>query len=524
MENKWIKTGFIGLLLLTMFASCYDDKSTLPTVEYPDVVSDRTGEGQYLTATYGEQFKYEPRLGRLVGRDTLWLTNQEYDEYNYTWKMTLVAGTDTAAQVISKDRILDVMMTSTPNAGYYNYGLMLQIVHKVSGVTKQLNWNVKVLGVYAAGLLVADTKDGLTTDVSLIMSRSYNNDIENYEQDVVYYDIFSKSNDDIALEGDVSSMAYLSSGSDVEMLTLLIKGKSLLQVDPVTMKVIAKDMSLFYYEPAIFNPQEIFTAQWGSYSVLINDGILQFYETRYGMKYSFAPEFAYDLSTVYIPIVTNNCEAILFDKKGSKFVCFTGYGDNHVFDMPETTGGAFDPADMQGYEPIFGDLGNNSTARCLMKKEGKYYVCEIAGKTLSGTKVYDMSECIDLDKASSYAFSEAYSEFYYSVGDKLYVAILNTDTPGSRITFNKFGDNEVVTHILMHKGDGKTTWNEKPDGAPQWRDSENNLISVATYNSLTKEGKVYSLPIQYGGDGGIAADKYIHSYGKFGRITAIATK
>lgn len=524
MKNKMIKIGLIGLSLMTVFASCYDDKSTLSSVEYPDVVADRTGEGRYLTATYGEQFEYAPKLGRMVGRDTIWLTENELNDFNYIWKMTLAAGTDTTARVISHDRVLDIPMTSVPNAGSYDYGLMLQVVHKISGVTKQLNWNVKVLGVYASGLLVAETKDEQTTDISLIMSRSYNNDIENYDKDVIYYDIYGKANDNNRLQGLVSSMAYLSSGANNEILTVLVKGKSLVQVDPVTMKEAGNDVALFYYPPATFNPQEVFTAQWGSYSVLINDGILHYYETRYGMKYSYTPEFDYDLSTVYIPLVASSCDALLFDKKGSKFVRFTGYGTNHVIELPVTTGGAFDPTNMQGIEPIYGDLGNNSTARCLMQKEGKYFIYEISKSGFVGNKIYDLSNCTDLDKAVCYAFSEAYGEFYYGVGNKLYVAILNTDVPVCRVAYDKFGPDEMVSHVLMHKGDGATTWGEKPDGTPLWRDSENNLLSVATYNDKTKEGKIYSLPIQYGGDGGIAADKYVHTYDKFGRITAIATK
>lgn len=522
MKNTIIKIGFIGLLLVAVLVSCYDDKSTLPLVEYPDVVADRSGMGSYLTATYGEQFKYEPKLGRLAGRDTLWLTEKELGDFDYIWKMTLVAGTDTMARVVSHDRILDVTMTAAPNAGYYNYGLMLQVVHKVSGVTKQLNWGMKVLGVYAAGLLVADTKDGQTADISLIMSRSYNDDIESYENDVTYHNIYSKANR--RLEGLVSSMAYLSSGSKNEMLTLLVKGKSLVQVEPVTMKEAGRDMALFYYPPAIFNPQEVFTAQWGSYSVLINGGVLHYYETEYGVTYSYSPESVYDLSTVYIPLVASSCDALLFDKKGSKFIRFTGRGENHVIELPATTGGAFDPTHLQGVEPIFGDLGNHSTACCLMRKEGKYYVYEISADDFSGSKIYDMSRCTDLDKASCYAFAETYSEFYYGVGHNLYVAILNTDTPSEHVAYNQFGADEVVTHILMHKGAGATTWGEKPDGSPLWRKSENNLLSVTTYNEKTKEGKVYTLPIQYGGDGRIAEKRYVRVYDKFGQITAIATK
>lgn len=521
MKNKAINIGFVCILLLMVVSSCYEDESTLPAVEYPDIVADRSNEGSYLTAVYGEQFLYEPKLGRLDGRDTLWLTTENYDDFNYSWKITLAAGTDTAARVISQERVLDVVMTSVPNTGSYNYALMLQVMHKLSGVTKQLNWNVKVLGAYSSGLLVADTKDGQTSDISLIMSRCYNDDIDDYSKDVTRYDIYSKANNN-KIEGNVSTLSYLSYYGNAS-ITALIKGKSLIQVDPTTMMEQGRDFDLFFYRPEVYNPQEVFSAVWGSYGVLINGGLVHYYQTYYGMKYSYTPESEYNISEVYIPLVASSCDALLFDKRNSKFMRFTSRGNAHIIDLPASDG-VFDPTNMQNLEPVYGDVANNSTARCLMKKGDDYFIYEIASRDFSGSKIYDMSNCVGLDKATCYAFSEANDEFYYGIGEKLYVAILNTDKPSFHVAYENFGENEKVTHVLMHKGDGATTWGEKADGTPLWRDSGNNLLSVATYNESTGEGKIYALPIQYGGDGGIAADKYIRVFDRFGQITAIATK
>ena len=529
MKRNIIFGCFIIFTMISMI-SCYDDDSTLPTIDLPEIVVDRSSQGKYLPANFGEKFHYEPKLGKLQENgDTLWLSEEEYNDFNYIWKMSLTASSDTISEVISDQRVLDIDMVADPNSGAGNYALMLQVIHKASGATKQLNWEVRVEGAFTAGLLVADTKDETSSDISLIVTRSYNESeaLESYADDKIMRDILSMVNKK-KLDGVISDLTYMRYRKD-ELVTVLIKDKSLVQLEASTMKENARDMQAFIYEPAVYKPEKIFVGNYFNYSMLINDGKVHYYYPKDGgTKYSHTPEFEYVVAPVIVRFSMTGSRMLLFDNKGSKFVAFN---NGNTTDIAETEGAAFQANDMPGCELVYGDYAGSMQylLRCLVKKDGKFYIYELGQQKLDGKFIYDMSGCTDLDKATSYAFSNKYDEFYYAVDNKIYVAILNKSNSFTSKITHEFAAGEKVTHLLMHNGDwgyanGYTTWNENGDGTPMWIESKDNLLTAATYNASCKEGKVYTLPIQYGGSGKFAAEKYINSYGGFGRITAIALR
>lgn len=206
-----MKNILFTLLAICLLYACYDDKSTLPQFDFPTIASDRQGEEEYLIATLGEEFTYEPRLCKIQGRDSIPLTESEFDDYGYQWSLSLLSnGNDTTKQIISNERILKTLIELTPtNDGYSYYTLTLQVTHKASHTKKNLIWKVKVLGTYGSGLLIAETADGINSDISLIMSRTFNTSLKDYRADVINRNIFSKHNNTL-VEGEISSLAYIS--------------------------------------------------------------------------------------------------------------------------------------------------------------------------------------------------------------------------------------------------------------------------------------------------------------------------
>ena len=517
---------FFSLLAICLFVACYDDESTLPVIEYPSVVANKSGEPQFLVTSYGAEFTYEPRLCRMVGRDTVPLTTDEFKDYSYEWEITLLSdGNDTTRQILSNERILKTTIQSLPTTSsqFSYYNLTLHVTHIASQVKKNLLWKVKVLGAYGTGLLVAETRDGKKSDLSIVMSRTYNNDIQDYESDVVHHNAYSRNNDNTQIDGVVSALTYVTDRKSYSDIMALVEGKSLVRIDPVSMKLMNRDMECFYYAPKVFYPEVIFES-WNRI-VLINNGLVQYYEARYGNKFSVDMESRYNLAKAYVGKL-GYVDAIFFDKNAEKFVQFS-VRNKEVMDLGPVEAGKFDPNDMKGFECIYGGVGNDNTARWLMKKEGHYYVYEMDQVSYKGLNVYDLENCPDIGKSPCFAFSESNPEFYYSVDNVLYVVPLSGDKPTRLTSYDKFGTNEKITHLLFHTGDGYTTWSEETDPAtgktkPFWRSSANNVMTVVTYDG--KEGRVYTLPIQYGGSGGIAPDKYVRCYDKFGEITGIGMR
>lgn len=524
MKNTIFRCGLLAFLLF--LASCYDDDSTLPDTHYPDLVIPRTdAEKQgYLVANYAEDFVFAPPLCQLVKRDTLPLTEAEMNEYAYQWKLTfLTDGRDTAFQTLGHERILKARITSSPISGSETYTLLLRMVHRESGVAAQFSWKLKVLGTYGPGLLVAETRDEATTDLSLIMSVSYNDDIENYAGDREFHHILQQINEP-PVEGVVTSLSYLS--YNLKALCTVVEGKSVIHFDPVTMKRTGENGDLFYYAPDVLNPQVTFTDMYygtATSAYLINDGRIHCFTNSKGTRYSYASDEKYNLSKVFVP----GTSPALYDKKGGKFVRYSN--NNGIMEPWSDTEHAFNPADVPGLEPLFAGLAyNKDMDRWLVRKAAKYYIYDVYGT--QGRNIFDLSQCTDIDKSACYAFSENFDEFYYAVGHRLYVVLLNTPQPVAKVAYDRFDSREQITHMLIHKGNyGRTTWSESVNSAtgatePFWRKSQNNLISLVTYNASTSEGRVYTLPIRYGGSGGIAAEKYVRCYKNFDRITAISIR
>lgn len=524
-----MKNILFTILVVFLLCACYDDESTLPQVEYPTIVASRQGEDQYLTVSLGEEFIYEPRLGRMQGRDTIPLTESEFENYSYEWSLSLLStGIDTTKEVISDERILKTFIGAAPtNDGYSYYTLTLQVTHKASHTKKNLFWELKVLSTYGAGLLVAETPDENNSDISLIMSPTFNTNLADYKEDTVWHNVFSKHNN-TWIKGKVSSLAYISKNGH-DAITALAPEETLVRMDPITMELMDQDLACFFYTPPVFNPQLVITC-W-SKSILINNGQIQYYDPVSGTKYSFYPEVKYDLATMYAAEL-NWADVILWDKNAGKFV-YKPTASGEVLDLANTVTEKFNPNDMRGCECIYGETTTRyERTKWLMKKEGRYYVYVLdcvkdKGEiNFVGVNVYDLENCPDIEKSPCYGFSNN-DEFFYSVDNILYAVPLVKEKPERQVSYDRLASTEKITHILIHRGSGKTTWSENMDPetgkeTPVWRNSKNNVLCIATWDG--HEGRVYTLPVQYSGTGGIAADKYVKCYDKFSRITGIAPR
>lgn len=522
-----MKNIVFSILSILFLWSCYDDQSTLPTIHYPSVVVDRTGEPTYLISSVGEEFTYEPRLGRLVGKDTIPLSEEELKEYIFQWEMTRISsGYDTIKELVGNERILKTTIVSQPTSGQYNYyTLLLQMVQKNTGITNLFSWRIKVLATYDLGLLVAETSDENTSDISLIMSRTYNQNLLTYNDDTVHHNIFSKANDG-NIEGLVSSLSSVFVANTYTDVSVVVPGKKLVRMNPITMKITDQNLECFFYTPKVFNPQRIFDGT-GNRVMLINNGKVQYFEARYTSKFSMDMDHGYDLSEVYVGS-TGYVDGIFFDKKESKFVQFS-VNKGVTSDLGTVTPGPFDPNKLEGITCIYGDVMETSNLiRWLVKKDGHYYVYEMDKVKYNAKMIYDLSDCPDVDKSPCYAFSVNSNEFFYAVNNILYAVPLGENKPTRVISYDQIPQTEKITHLLVHKGtSGQTTWDEKIDPntgqlVPNWRRSRYTVISAVTYDG--KEGRVYTLPLQYTGSGGIAPKKYVNCYDKFGRITAIALR
>lgn len=536
MKNFYIFIYLCSILLSTMLFSCYEDKSLEADIRYPELVADEDVTSYYepLTTYFMGNLKFDPKVGIPQEQDTLFLQEMDDKLYDFEWRITQVASSrDTLTTKISENRILDVVVDMVgPATSPYN--LLLKVVDKNTKIQFQYMWYVKVLSQFGQGLLITDTKDGSTSDINLLMSRAYNADFTDDDGDVVHRDLLSSING-AAIDGLIGDIIHTTSGRN-STINVMVPGKSLYAYDPITYEQQSSNLDMFAFAPPVYNPQKLASYQ-GGYGFLINNGDLQSYQARYGVKYNYVVNSPWDfdenvVSTKYNSGYYYTACLICYNKNDNNLVGFSNYGDPIVY--LSSTSGVFDPANLPDLKLLYGDVGPDTynSRRLLMQSTttNKYYMYELwseeRGGEVSGKRIVDFSLCTDLKDASSYAFSEAHEEFYYGVGNQLKVALLTNDNPSSSVSY-ELPAGEEITQILIHRASyGETTWSEEenPDTGeiePFWRGSQNKVITVCSYNSGTNEGFVRTLPIKYGGSGGIAEEKYVKTYSGFGKITAL---
>lgn len=523
-------------------ASCYEDLSETASFRVDDMISDTDlEEGEEIFAIFGDTLHFDPILKYFNGKDSIPITDNE--DLTYEWKLTTIPSQhDTTAMVIGHERVLNSVMNMSAPADA-TYFLFLRVTDNANSIKTLFNWRVKVLSNYGQGLLIAETDDEATTDISLLMATAYNGNFGEIDTLALKRNIYSLANGGSRLDGIVSDLNYASYvWRDRRSIYAVVKDKHFYSVEPISMKIQDQDMDFFHFAPSEFKPKSV--ESWsGGHVCLNNNGDIHYCEMRNGTKFSFvASDSPFDYSenfNGYSPTLNSTHYSSTFsyftsfDKASGSFI---GQSSRGIKRYKSNTEGKFDPTDIQDRELLYVAAGNNSSYRMLMKSKSSddYYIYEMAKHEASltpiGREIYNLSACPDVKNATSFAFARQSNEFYYAVGNEVRVAVLNIETPTPSVSYT-VPSGEVISHIALAnpKDAGLTTWDEVMDEEtgemkPNWRPSADNLLTVASYDSGKKEGFIRSLPIEYAGAGVIANEKYVKTYGGFGRITAIAWK
>ena len=158
-----MKKIFICIVLVCAalgISGCYEDKSTYVTDPIPDIVLTDT-ETTELRVGYLEQIDFAPELTQ--GDKTL------DDSYTYSWELNDVPnGSD--FQVIGTERELH---TSIPNGiSTTPYLLKLTVRDSENDLEYLFWWDLYVQSAFLDGLVISDTKDGSTSDLTLVMNKN----------------------------------------------------------------------------------------------------------------------------------------------------------------------------------------------------------------------------------------------------------------------------------------------------------------------------------------------------------------
>jgi hypothetical protein len=443
------------------------------------------------------------------------------------------------------------------------------MTHKETGMQHAFFWDVAVVpDTFQAGLVVAHSRDGVNSDISLLytyhLTRSHwvpSPQMMGSTQlpDAVRHDVFSAANHR-TIDGLVSSMSWAYSGTYTELM-VLVKGKSVERINPLNMQVTFSNNELFNFAPDNFNPQLIYWqprfAQNGGaamITVLLNDGQPWFYQpSTNDMRFaSTVPRGEYEINeNVFIPdFVYTTCRSLFFDNRAGKVVGFDGALNRipyvGLYDLPNPVEASsiFDPNHLAGFDCLFAGyanrVGHNSIWILRNRSTQKIYAyfLETCEKEIDddwifvsrGVRIVDLSNCTDIDRATCFAImaegsAGRFAPLYYAVDDKIYVCefIAGNDAPSSRVTFTAEDPGEVFTHMIVPQLSANTlTLIEMMPGIAYGMSNTNSMIAAATWNQTAGEGKTYVLPRAMGAD--LSPRHMCSINGGFGRITALCQR
>lgn len=156
---RLLGSGLLLLITSALLTGCYKDMSTLATNPIADLSLDTTGISKNLYVEYLDELVLEPKLQSEEGLTFKWELFATNDENNL--KRELI-GTDLKLRYT-----IDKPQSNTP------YRLLLTITDtKHDNLESLYSWSVTVQGSILSGLLVAETSDGETTELSYIKDRN----------------------------------------------------------------------------------------------------------------------------------------------------------------------------------------------------------------------------------------------------------------------------------------------------------------------------------------------------------------
>ena len=154
--KKWI---FIAIMQICCFA-CFEDDSNLDIkMLNPITIENLTTSDHYVSCYMGDTLEIKPLV---------FCEGIPDSELSFEWKMY---GGTIKPTVLDSTMYLSAKITAPPYASGYN--LVFTITDKTTGISRLETFTVNVLSPYGTGLIIADTKDGVNSDLSLIRSKEF---------------------------------------------------------------------------------------------------------------------------------------------------------------------------------------------------------------------------------------------------------------------------------------------------------------------------------------------------------------
>ncbi len=356
---------FIQIVLLgavMVIGGCFTDKSGLDVNKIDEIIIETSDMSSILRVEYLEEINFAPTVK--IGDVTNPTTN-----VTYRWQINQAPGSTQLVE-LGEERELNTVMKNPILASAYK--LIFTVRDEVHGIEYTKSWPLFVSSSFREGIVVADTKDGASSDISLIMDNgittSYSGGIS------IKYNIWETQTGE-RNPSLIKSIAYTIHKPTAiltkNVITTIFENKDIKMYDCLDYSVYQTAEMLFPGKSDNFNPQAFYTinnAQWVlvvnniSYVTNSNQGHTSFMIAASGVNYADNAILTVDNASGAGPY------AFWFDSNTGKFHAIT-----MTFTTPATsdvysTQGVFDPTNLPGRRMVASDISvDGYTTASLLK-------------------------------------------------------------------------------------------------------------------------------------------------------------
>ncbi|GEM_PF-1031854 len=514
-----------AVLLLT--AACYQDKSTVATFEYPDILIKTSVTADTLFCFYGETVSFSAEATQ---------EGVSEEQLEYFWEMDMRPGSSKDRLELGSEKSIEYRILNSPSTSPYY--LTLTVTNLETGFSRYRIWPVYVSNSLGEGVLVANTRDkGATYELDLVATSSVTYGYSDSKARVTKA-LYSLGNGEPLKNRVTSLLARNATNFDLAPVSsynydIIMVGteKELTALSPVSYGIEKSGNNLMASTKLdSFDVQALFNG--GNYSsfAIINNRLFTCCDML-DCVYAAIPcpddiKNSFTTSNTCGGIGSSGCMVFRYSDETHSFYsihCWSAFQSSMTVMNGESAP-----------EPSF--LADKSCVACgaikgergcfvLKDTEGKYW-CAVVGNSIAAT-TFEL-KATDIDKAEHFAFCDNADFFYYSVGSKVYSTVLSGNT-ASTTTLNWAPDseNEKVTMMRQYRqawfGIRNYDQSTSSESGYKFPLAYHRLqMLMVTYNESTGEGKIYMRPFIVS-TGMFSVFKNNGTVGGFGEITAIGT-
>lgn len=504
------------------FSSCYKDNSNKIIKNINPITIYVNGEeyikGGNVSFNATAYFKNKLTISTLVLKE-----GTPDPKLKFTWT---VSGNGVPPTVIGNSMTLDCIIEISPQSNAYN--LVYSIVDTETGIQRHINCALTILSSLSQGLIVADTRDEATSDLSLISARNFNSSVL-AEESKTFKDVWSDYNNG-KIDGKVIDFYTVSYGTN-RSLTVLTEN-DIIRADHYDFIKIQSEsgMGIFIVPPKKLVPQFIgYDSSWGQELMSVN-GKLYPRSCQNGVRmynyYMLLPDYS-EYEFTYFHNVRYS-KSWMYDKLGERLILHSG--KNLLQFKTQDPLLPFDVNNLKGCEPLYIGQTSDSEIHFVNKKNGVVYdyvmYCNVDDNGQNIPKyINDLSGCIDIDNAKYFTSGKLEDVLYYATDTEIYAAMLNSRTPLSELRYTAKVGEKITSIKVWSESAGSIRYkNNDPSDPALYKEmgTTDRMMVITTYNETTKEGKVITIPIVTLGIGGLEESTDFHvEYGGFGRILKV---